>query len=243
MIELFYAPTPNGWKVSIMLEEIGLPYVIRPIFISNGDQHASEFLKISPNNKIPAIIDHDSPSGGAISVFETGAILLYLAEKSGKLMPISLAERYAVVEWLMWQVSGLGPMLGQHGHFFLYASEKNSYAIDRYRNETKRLYGVLDRQLAKTGAFVAGDEYSVADIACFPWIMTHKKQAISLDEYPSVKRWFAEIRSREAVQRGIEASRSLFTSGVDHLSDEARAKLFGIGGGSETGNDVKGEEK
>src|SRR6478752_7762188 len=168
MIDLHYAPTPNGWKISIMLEELGLPYTVIPVNIRAGEQFKAEFLAISPNNRIPAIVDH-APAGGGepFSVFETGAILIYLAEKTGRLLPTDMRGRSRVVQWVMWQMGGLGPMLGQHGHFALYAPEKIPYAVERYRDEAARLYRVLDTQLGKTGAYVAGD-YSIADIDCFP---------------------------------------------------------------------------
>ncbi len=166
MIDLYYAPTPNGWKISIMLEELGLPYTVFPVNIRTGEQFEPDFLKISPNNRIPAIIDR-APADGfePIPMFETGAILIYLAEKTGRFLPSDVRGRFSVMQWLMWQMGGLGPMLGQHGHFALYATEKIPYAVQRYRDEAARLYGVLDKQLGKTGAYVAGDEYSIADIA------------------------------------------------------------------------------
>lgn len=177
MIDLYYWPTPNGWKISIALEELGLPYTVKPVNIGRGAQFAPDFLAISPNNRIPALVDHEPPDGGPpFSSFETGAMLLYLADKTGHLLAQDWRQRQTVLPWLMWQMGGLGPMLGQHGHFRLYATEKIPYAIDRYERETRRLYGVLDGQLGKTGAFVAGDDYSIADIAIFPWIMTHKAQ-------------------------------------------------------------------
>jgi GST-like protein len=228
MIDLHYWPTPNGWKVSIMLEECELAYRVIPVNIGRGAQFEPEFLAISPNNRIPAIVDDDPPGGGEpVSVFETGAILWYLAEKTGRLLPQTLRERKTVHEWLMWQMGGLGPMLGQNGHFLLYAPEKIPYAIDRYAREARRLYGVLDAQLARTGAFVAGD-YSIADIACFPWIMTHKRQGLTLDDFPQVKRWFATVRARPAVQRGLDVGKDL--RGPATLPDaEARRVLFGQG--------------
>lgn len=228
MVRLFFAPTPNGWKVSIMLEEIGAGYRIEPVRLSKGEQYHESFLAIAPNNRIPAIIDDAPLQGGEpVALMESGAILLYLAEKHGKLIPADAAGRASVVQWLMWQMSGLGPMLGQHGHFLLYASEKVPYALDRYRTEARRLYGVLDGQLGRTGRFLAGEAYSIADIACFPWVMTHKKQQFDLDEFPNVRRWFAEVRARPAVQRGLAAGRELF--GDQTLSPEMRAKLFGLG--------------
>ncbi len=186
MIDLHYAPTPNGWKISMMLEELGLPYTVVPVNIRAGEQFKPEFLAISPNNRIPAIVDRlPADGGGPFSVFETGAILIYLAEKTGRFLPVDMRGRSRVVPWVMWQMGGLGPMLGQHGHFALYAPEKIPYAIERYRDEAARLYQVLDTQLGKTGAYVAGD-YSIADIACFPWAMTHKAQGFTLDDYPRI---------------------------------------------------------
>lgn len=227
MIDLYYWPTPNGWKISIALEELGLPYVVKPVNIGRGEQFAPEFLAISPNNRIPALVDHDPPGGGApFGSFETGAMLLYLADKTGRLMPTDWRGRHAVLPWLMWQMSGLGPMLGQHGHFRLYATEKIPYAIDRYERETRRLYGVLDSQLGKTGAHVAGADYSIADIAIFPWIMTHKAQGLTLDDWPEVKRWFAAVRARDAVQRGLAVGRDLRRP-QDAMDDETRKNLFG----------------
>jgi GST-like protein len=229
MIELYFAPTPNGWKISVMLEECGLSYTVFPVNITRGEQREAEFVKLSPNGRIPAIIDRDPADGGeAVSSFESGAILLYLAEKAGRFYPADLRGRYNVMQWLIWQMGGLGPMLGQNGHFLLYAPEKIPYAIDRYGREAIRLYGVLETQLAKTGAFIAG-EYSIADIACFPWIMTHKAQGLSLDYYPHLKRWFAEIRARPQVQKGVALGRSAKRSTLDA---KARESLFGISAAS-----------
>ncbi|HUX25811.1 MAG TPA: glutathione S-transferase N-terminal domain-containing protein, partial [Burkholderiales bacterium] len=181
MIDLHYWPTPNGWKVSIMLEECGLPYTLKPVNIGRGEQFSPEFLALSPNNRMPAIVDHDPPGGGApITLFESGAILIYLAEKAGRFLPAELRARNATLQWLMWQMGGLGPMAGQNGHFLLYAPEKIPYALERYSMEVNRLYGVLDAQLARTGHYVAGGEYTIADIAIFPWIRTHKAQQIAL---------------------------------------------------------------
>jgi GST-like protein len=230
-LEVLYGPTPNCWKVTIMLEECGLPYAIRPIHLSAGDQFQPDFLEVSPNNRIPALIDHTPDGGGPpLANFESGAILLYLADKTGRFLPTDLAGRSAAIQWLMWQMAGLGPMLGQHGHFVLYAEDKIPYAIDRFRGEAKRLYGVLDRQLGRTGAYVAGPDYTIADMACFPWIMTHKAQKLTLDDYPSIKRWFAELRGREALQRGLAIGRDLF-AGSAPLQGEMRKKVFGIGAG------------
>ncbi|MEW6769235.1 MAG: glutathione binding-like protein [Pseudomonadota bacterium] len=224
MIDLHYAPTPNGWKISIMLEELGMPYNVIPVNIREGDQFKPEFLAISPNNRIPAIVDHAPADGGPpLSVFETGAILIYLAEKAGKFMPTDLRARMSVLQWLMWQMGGLGPMLGQHGHFALYAPEKIPYAIQRYRDEASRLYAVLNRQLGKTGAYVAGSDYTIADIACFPWTMTHKAQGFTLDDFPHVKRWYADIRARPKVQAGLAVGKFDKTP----FTDEQRKQMFG----------------
>ena len=223
MIDLHYAPTPNGWKISIMLEELGLPYRVVPVDIRAGEQFRPEFLAISPNNRIPAIVDLEPADGGEpLAVFETGAILIYLADKTGRFLPKETRARSRVLQWLMWQMSGLGPMLGQHGHFALYAAEKIPYAIERYRDEAARLYGVLDRQLGKTGAYVAGD-YSIADIACFPWTMTHKAQGFTLDDYPNVKRWYAEVRARPQVQAGLAIGKFV----KEPFDEEARKNMFG----------------
>lgn len=207
-----------------MLEECGLPYEMHQVRIGRGEQFNPEFIAISPNGKIPAIVDSDPPDGGApLVLFESGAILLYLAEKTGRFMPTDLPGRMKVTEWLMWQMSGLGPMLGQNGHFLLYATEKIPYAIERYGKEVRRLYSVLDTQLGLTSDGIAG-AYSIADIACFPWIVTHKAQGLTLDDYPNVKRWFAYVRARDAVQRGMEVGKK---SKGKPLDDEARANLFG----------------
>lgn len=225
MIDLYYWPTPNGWKISIMLEECALPYRVLPVNIGKGEQFKPEFLAISPNNRMPAIVD-DAPSGGGapVAVFESGAILLYLAEKSGQFMPTDLRDRYQVMQWLMWQMGGLGPMAGQNGHFLLYAPEKVPYAIDRYGKEVNRLYGVLDTHLGKTGAFVAGSDYSIADMAIFPWIRTHQAQKITLTDFPHVERWYNRLFQRPAVQRGLEL---LKDRRANTMSEEARKALFG----------------
>ncbi len=224
MIDFYYWPTPNGWKVSVMLEETGLPYTVRPVDIGAGDQFKPEFLAISPNYRIPAVVDHAPSDGGEpFSVFETGAILIYLADKTGRFLPSDMRGRSRVVQWVMWQMSGLGPMLGQHGHFALYAAEKIPYAIERYRDEAARLYRVLDTQLGKTGAYVAGDDYSIADIACFPWTMTHKAQGFTLDDYPNVKRWYAVVRARPQVQAGLAIGKFV----KEPLDEEARRNMFG----------------
>jgi GSH-dependent disulfide-bond oxidoreductase len=203
MLELYYWPTPNGHKITIFLEEAGLDYQIFPINIGAGDQFKPDFLKIAPNNRMPAIIDLDPTDGGEpISVFESGAILQYLAEKTGKFLPKDLRQRKTVMEWLFWQVGGLGPMAGQNHHFVQYAPEKIPYAIDRYVKETTRLYGVLDRQLAGKD-YIAGD-YSIADMACYPWIVPHAKQQQNLADFPDLHRWYDTIQSRPAVIRAYE---------------------------------------
>jgi len=211
MIDLHYAPTPNGWKISIMLEELGLPYTVIPVNIRAGEQFRPEFLAVSPNNRIPAIVDHaPADGGGPFSVFETGAILIYLAEKTGRFLPQDLRGRSQAIQWVMWQMSGLGPMLGQHGHFALYAVEKIPYAIERYRDEAARLY-------------VAGHDYSIADIACFPWTMTHKAQGFTLDDYPNIKRWYATVRARPQVQAGLAIGKFV----KEPFDEEARKNMFG----------------
>jgi GSH-dependent disulfide-bond oxidoreductase len=202
-IELFYWPTPNGHKITIFLEEAGLEYQIYPINIGAGDQFKPDFLKIAPNNRMPAIIDRAPiDSGDAISVFESGAILQYLAEKTGKFLPQNLRQRKTVMEWLFWQMGGLGPMAGQNHHFSQYAPEKIPYAIDRYVQETARLYGVLDRQLA--GKDYIAEEYSIADMACYPWVVPHQRQAQNLADFPNLHRWFDRMQSRPAVIRAYK---------------------------------------
>ena len=202
MIELFSWPTPNGHKIHIMLEEVGLPYRVHGVDIGKGEQFAPDFLKISPNNKIPALVDPDGPDGQPISIFESGAMLIYLAEKAGQLLPGAPRDRYATLEWLMFQMGGVGPMLGQAHHFRLYAPQPIDYAIERYTREAGRLYGVLDRRLADRD-YLAGD-YSIADIAIFPWLRSWENQGIVIDEFLSLKAWFDGVAARPAVQRGIE---------------------------------------
>jgi GST-like protein len=204
MIDLYYWTTPNGHKVSLFLEEAGLPYEVHPINISQGEQFKPDFLKIAPNNRIPAIVDQNPTDGGApISLFESGAILLYLAEKTGKFIPQDLRGRQEALQWLFWQMGGLGPMAGQNHHFSQFAPEKIPYAIKRYVDETARLYGVLDRRLADR-TFVAGDEYSIADMAIYPWIVSHKWQSQKLEDFPHVERWFNHIKQRPATVRAYE---------------------------------------
>ncbi|MBU0726259.1 MAG: glutathione S-transferase N-terminal domain-containing protein [Alphaproteobacteria bacterium] len=202
MIDLYTWTTPNGRKVSIMLEEIGLPYTAHPVNISKDEQFAPDFLKISPNNKIPAIVDSDGPGGKPISVFESGSILFYLAEKTGKLMPADPAGRYETMTWLMFQMAGVGPMLGQAHHFRRFAKEQVPYAIERYTSETHRLYGVMDKRLGET-PYLAGAEYSIADIATYPWIARWEWHGIDWADFPNLKRWFDEISARPAVQKGM----------------------------------------
>ncbi|MEX1108229.1 MAG: glutathione S-transferase N-terminal domain-containing protein [Dongiaceae bacterium] len=223
MIDLYTWPTPNGHKIHIMLEEIGMPYKVIPIDIGRGDQFKPDFLKISPNNKMPALVDPDGPDGKPISVFESGAILIYLAEKSGMLLPASPRERYDVLQWLMFQMGGIGPMLGQAHHFHVYAPEKIPYAIERYSNEANRLYGVLDRRLADR-EFVA-NEYSIADIAIWPWLRSWERQGVNLPDFKNVQRWFDQIAARPAVKRGIEVLSERSRSGP--VDDKTREMLFG----------------
>jgi GST-like protein len=226
MIDLYYWTTPNGHKITIFLEEAGLPYTIKPINIGKGEQFAPEFLAISPNNRIPAIVDHEPAGGGnPISVFESGAILQYLAEKTGKFLPADLRGRTEVMQWLFWQMGGLGPMLGQNHHFRNYSTEKIPYAIDRYVKETERLYGILDESLADR-QFVAGD-YSIADMACYPWIVLHDRQGQDLNDFSQVKRWFETIQRRDAVQRAYAIARTINTGQT--MTEEAKAILFGQG--------------
>jgi len=223
MIEVYSWATPNGHKVHIMLEECGLPYRVTPVDIGAGDQFSPEFLAISPNNKIPAIVDPDGPDGKPISMFESGAILLYLAGKTGKFLPADARGKYEVLEWLMFQMGGVGPMLGQTHHFRIYAPEKIEYAINRYTNEAKRLYGVMDKQLA-THKFIAGDSYTIADIAIFPWLRSWQNQGIDWADYPHLKKWFDAIATRPAVQRGVQVLADLRKPQVD---DKARENMFG----------------
>lgn len=223
MIDLYTWPTPNGHKVHIMLEEVGLQYKVIPIDISAGDQFDTEYLKISPNNKMPAIVDQEGPGGKPYSLFESGAILMYLAEKTGKLMPQETRARYNVIQWLMFQMGGIGPMLGQAHHFRGYAPEQIPYAIERYTNEANRLYNVLDVRL-RAHEFLA-DEYSIADIATFPWLRSYERQGVNLDDYPQVKRWFENIADRPAVKRGLEVLADRRRTGG--ITDEEREVMFG----------------
>ncbi len=222
MIDLYSWATPNGHKVHIMLEECGLPYRVQAVDIGAGDQFKPEFLRISPNNRIPAIVDSHGPDGKPISVFESGAILIYLASKTGRFLPGDVRGKYKALEWLMFQMGGVGPMFGQAHHFRLYAPEPIEYAINRYTNEAKRLYGVLDRRLGEV-PFLAG-EYGIADIATFPWTRSHTRQGVDLADYPNVKRWFDTIAERPAVQRGVTVLADRRKPLVD---EQARQNLFG----------------
>lgn len=225
MLDLYYWTTPNGHKITVFLEEAELPYRILPVHIGRGEQFAPEFLKIAPNNRIPALLDRAPADGGApVALFESGAILLYLAEKTGKFLPAGLRPRFDALQWLMWQMGGLGPMLGQNHHFRSYAPEKIPYAAERYEKETRRLYAVLDGRLSGRG-FICG-EYSVADMACYPWIVPHDMQGISLADYPNVARWHAEIAARPAVARAYEKGKAA-CGGAKTVDDEARKFLFG----------------
>ncbi len=209
MIDVYSWPTPNGHKVHIMLEECDLPWRAHPSNIGQGDQFQPDFLAISPNNKIPAITDPDGPDGAPISVFESGAILWYLAEKTGRFLPADARGRTTVMQWLMFQMGGVGPMLGQAHHFRIYAPEPIDYGIQRYTNEAKRLYGVMDRQIERTGAHIAGADYSIADIAIYPWLRSWENQGIDWADYPALKAWFDRIGQRPAVQRGVQVMAEL----------------------------------
>ena len=226
MIDVHYWTTPNGHKITIFLEESGLPYRIIPVNIGKGEQFAREFLAISPNNRIPAIVDHDPADGGKpVEMFESGAILLYLADKTGKFIPGDLRGRADTIQWLFWQMGNLGPMAGQNNHFSNYAVEKIPYAIDRYRNEVNRLYGVLNKQLADR-AFVAGD-YSIADMAIYPWIVPYERQGQNIADFPHLKRWFEGVRARPAVERAYEKAKAINPNVGGIRTAEERAILFG----------------
>ena len=234
MIELHYWPTPNGHKVTLLLEELTelgqpLAYRIVPVDIGKGAQFEPDYLKISPNNKMPAMVDTAPADGGApVSVFESGAILLYLAEKSGQFLPRDLRGRYDVLQWLFWQVGGLGPMTGQHGHFGVYAPERIAYGIERYTRESERLLGVLDRQL-RGRDFIAGDDYSIADMACHPWISPYDRAPLDLSPFPEVRRWHAAIAARPAVKRAYALAGVVNPKAGRPLDEEERKVLFGQG--------------
>ncbi len=224
MIDLYTWPTPNGHKVHIMLEEVGLEYKVIPINIGRGDQFDPEFLKISPNNKMPAMVDPEGPDGKPYSLFESGAILMYLAEKTGQFMPEASAARYLVIQWLMFQMGTVGPMLGQAHHFRSYAPEPMPYAVDRYTNEARRIYNVIDKRLSEV-EYLAGD-YSIADMATFPWVRLHERQGVDLDDLPNFARWVEAIKARPAVERGLEvlAEERRKPEGMD---EKAKEILFG----------------
>jgi GSH-dependent disulfide-bond oxidoreductase len=226
MIDLHYWTTPNGHKITIFLEEAGLPYRIIPVNIGKGQQFARDFLAISPNNRIPAIVDQDPADGGQpIEMFESGAILLYLADKTGRFIPADLRGRVETIQWVFWQMGNLGPMAGQNNHFSNYAVERIPYAMDRYRNEVNRLYGVLDRRLADR-AFIAGD-YSIADMASYPWIVPHERQGQKLADFPNLKRWFETVRARPAVVRAYDKAKEVNPNPPGIRTPEVRAILFG----------------
>ena len=226
MLDLYYWTTPNGHKITIFLEEAGLAYKIKPVNIGKGEQFKAEFLAVSPNNRIPALVDHAPADGGQpIAVFESGAILLYLADKTGKFISRDLRARTEAIQWLFWQMGNLGPMAGQNNHFSNYAVEKLPYAIDRYRNEVNRLYGVLNKRLADRG-FVAGD-YSIADMAIYPWIVPYERQGQKLEDVPHVKRWFEAIRARPAVERAYAKAKEVNPNAGGIRTAEERAILFG----------------
>ena len=223
MIDLYTWPTPNGHKIHIMLEETGLPYRVHPIDIGAGDQFKPEFLKISPNNKMPAMIDSDGPDGKPMSMFESGAMLIYLASKTGKFLPEGIRDRWATLQWLMFQMGGVGPMLGQAHHFLIYAPEKIPYAMQRYSKEANRLYGVLDRRLGES-KFIACDEYTIADMAIMPWLRAPERQGVNIADYPHVQEWRDGIAARPAVQRGVAV---LADRRKPLMDDKAKEMLFG----------------
>ena len=225
MIELHAWPTPNGIKISIMLEECGLPFTSVPIDIRNGDQFKPDFLKISPNNKVPAIVDPDGPDGKPISLFESGAILIYLAEKTGKFIPADAARRWTVTQWVFFQMASIGPMFGQLAHFDDYAGERIQYALDRYHNEARRLYKVLDTRLGQS-PFIGDAEYSVADMAVWPWIQP-ARQRMKMEEYPNLKRWYDVVGARPAVQAGVKVGTDVQKIGAIALDEEQRKSMFG----------------
>ncbi len=225
MIEVWTWPTPNGHKVHIMLEEGGLPYKVVPVNIGQGEQFKEEFLAITPNHRIPAIVDPEGPGGKRFSLFESGAILIYLAEKTGKLIPADPASRYTCLQWLMFQMGGVGPMFGQYNHFAAYAPEKIPYAIERYTNEVKRLHRVLDQRLGES-EYLAGADYSIADIATFPWVRNPARRGIDLADYPHVRRWHDAIAARPAVMRGVEVLSENQRRGA--MTDQERENLFGV---------------
>jgi GST-like protein len=225
MIDIYFWPTPNGYKITVMCEEVGLKYNIIPVNIGAGDQFKPEFLKISPNNRMPAIVDHDGPDGKPIAIFESGAILMYLAEKTGKLMPSDPRGKYNVIQWLMFQMASVGPMLGQAHHFRVYAPEKLEYAMNRYTNEAKRIYNVIDKKLGET-PYLAGD-YSIADIATYPWLVPHNMQGQNLDDFPNLRKWYDGLRARPAVQAGFAAMADQLKNRPPTQDKKAWDTLFG----------------
>ena len=225
MIDIYFWPTPNGYKITVMCEEVGLKYNIIPVNIGAGDQFKPEFLKISPNNRMPAIVDSDGPDGKPIAMFESGAILMYLAEKTGKLMPSDTRGKYNVIQWLMFQMASVGPMLGQAHHFRVYAPEKLEYAMNRYTNEAKRIYNVIDKQLSQT-PYIAGD-YSIADIAIYPWLVPHNMQGQNLDDFPHLKKWYEGLRARPAVQAGFAVMSEQLKNRAPTQDKKAWDTLFG----------------
>ena len=229
MIDLYYWPTPNGHKITLFLEEAGLPYTIKPVTIGKGDQFKPDYLAISPNNKMPAMVDHNPADGGVpISVFESGAILTYLAVKTGKFAPADLRGRVACLEWLFWQMGGLGPMTGQHGHFSVYAPEKIPYAMERYRKESERLLDVLDRRLAGR-AFITGDDYTIADMACYPWISPYDKAPLDLAPFAEVRRWREAIAARPATARAYARDAEVTPKSSAPMGADEKKILFGQG--------------
>ncbi|HLI19399.1 MAG TPA: glutathione S-transferase C-terminal domain-containing protein [Rhodanobacteraceae bacterium] len=229
MIDLYYWPTPNGHKITLFLEEAGLPYTIKPVDIGKGAQFEPAYLAISPNNKMPAIVDHEPVDGGGpLSVFESGAILVYLAGKTGKFIPEDPRGKVACLEWLFWQMGGLGPMTGQYGHFHVYAPEKIPYAMERYRKEVERLLDVLDRHL-KDRAFITGDDYTIADMACYPWVDPYSKAPFDLQPFAEVRRWRAAIAARPGTQRAYALEKEVNRNAGQPMSDEEKKILFGQG--------------
>jgi len=225
MIDFYYWTTPNGHKITMMLEELGLAYAIQPVNISQGEQFAPDFLRIAPNNRIPAIVDHAPADGGKpLAIFESGAILLYLADKTGQFMPADLRGRNECLQWLFWQMGGLGPMAGQNHHFVQYAPEKLPYAMDRYVKETARLYGVLNKHLSDGRDYIGGD-YSIADMAAYPWVVPHERQRQDLNQFPALKAWLARIQQRPATQRAYEIAKSVNTAPT--VDEKAKSILFG----------------
>lgn len=226
MIDLYYWPTPNGHKITLFLEEARVPYQIKPVNIGRGEQFEPDFLQIAPNNRMPAIVDHDPAGAGEpISIFESGAILLYLAEKTNQFLSSDLRERWVTLQWLFWQMGGLGPMAGQNHHFVQYAPQRIPYAMDRYINETSRLYGVLNKQLSDGRSYVAGSAYSIADMAIYPWIVPHERQQQDLNEFPALKSWFERVAARPGTVAAYRAGEAISTKPT--VDDEAKKVLFG----------------